>query len=232
MAETITPIEFGERLDAGRLVLALVGMSNVGKTRRSKQLAKELGFNHLDCDAMIEANLKTTLSALGYDGGIEDVARWMGQPYEPQYPQNEQTYLDFEEATMRRVLDDLNMNYPSGNTVIDTTGSVVHLSPAIRKGLKAASVVVYLEATPAIQKELLARFIEKPKPLAWCGEYSPMVGEDLKAALIRCYPDLLARRGTLYADMPHVTIPYEVSADLTGVNDFLQHVGSLLPTTS
>ncbi len=53
----LNPAQFDEKLAAGELVLTLVGMSNVGKTFWSHQLAAEGGFTHICCDDLIEAEM-------------------------------------------------------------------------------------------------------------------------------------------------------------------------------
>ena len=89
--------------------ITLVGMSNIGKTHWSNRLAAEAGFERIDCDFLVEQKLGTELTKLGY-AGIEDVAKWMGQPYASQYPDTSQKFVNCERAVMREILDKLQSN--------------------------------------------------------------------------------------------------------------------------
>ncbi|MEK7623365.1 MAG: hypothetical protein AAB408_01700 [Patescibacteria group bacterium] len=71
-----------------RLVLTLIGMSNVGKSFWSQKLA-DVGFSRYCCDDLIETKLAPQLLAQGYKG-IADVAAWLGLPYEPQFKKHQQ----------------------------------------------------------------------------------------------------------------------------------------------
>lgn len=223
MTKSITPVEFKARLDQGKLALTLVGMSNVGKTYWSKQLAQSQGFTHLCCDDLIEAELSDVLQELGYSG-IADMAKWLGQPYDPQFPTNQQKYLDLEIQTVQDIINQLEAGSLEGNTVIDTTGSVVHTSPEICEKLDELTTVIYLEATPAMQEEMFKLYIAEPKPVVWGEIYSPKAAEKPEEALARCYPKLLAYRSQLYAKMSHVTIHRETSLGMKNVDEFLSYV--------
>ena len=72
--------------------ITLIGMSNIGKTHWSNLLVTERGFTKIDCDFRIEQKLGPELTKLGYHG-IRDVAKWMGQPFDPQYPETSRKFL-------------------------------------------------------------------------------------------------------------------------------------------
>lgn len=230
MSEVITLKKFDEKLIAGKLVLSLVGMSNVGKSYWSKKLAKEAGFTRRCNDDEIEAGLRGLLAAEGFEGGIKDVARWMGQPYESQSSRNQQKYLDLENRVLENTISQLEREQRTGNVVIDTTGSVVHANSAIVERLGAVSTVVYLAASPAMQSIMFKRYIEKPKPVVWGDLYSPEDGEHRDTTLARCYPNLLSHRSELYGAMAHIIIPREVTENLGSAEGFINHIRSNLIT--
>ncbi len=219
--------EFERRLKAGELKLCVVGMSNVGKTHWSKQLAKQ-GFQHLCCDDLIEQKLGDELVKLGFSGGIADMAKWLGQPYDKQFAANQQRYLDLEVETMQQIIDDLENGKLQGNTIIDTTGSVVHTHPEIRQKLHALTTVVYLEATDKMRHEMFKLYIAEPKPVVWEDIFKPEAVETNADALARCYPQLLKHRSDRYADMAHITIPREISLAVTDSIGFLKHLKNSL----
>lgn len=225
MAERLTHREFTRQRQQGEAALALVGMSNVGKSHWSARLRDDCEFRVYGCDDEIEARLGPELQALGYEGGIADVARWMGQPYDPQFQAAQAEYVRLEAEVTRQALES---SVPGTNTVIDTTGSVVHLEASLRETLSAQTTVVYLQATPDMQAEMFRRYIEQPKPVVWGDIYRPEAGEDNSAALRRLYPDLLMCRSALYQQMAHVTIPQNDLAALQGGEEFLEYIGRAL----
>jgi len=230
-SETLTQSDFDARLQDGELSLMLVGMSNVGKSFWSGRLASEAGFDRVNLDDLIERELGVALHDAGYSGGIADMARWMGQPYDPQFAANQQTYLDLETKMLRQTLDRIANPPLQGNLVVDTTGSVVHTDEAIRKEMVKHSTVVYLEATPAMQRKMFEMYIAEPKPVVWGDIYTQKEGETEDQALARSYPELLARRSVLYQQIAHVTIPHEVALALADTDEFLAYVRDRLPTS-
>jgi shikimate kinase len=204
--------------------LTLVGMSNVGKSYWSKRLAEEAGYRHLSGDDLIEAELGDVLRQLGYSGGLSGMAKWLGQPYEPQFAQNQQRYLDLESATLQIIIDQLEKGLLTGPVVIDTPGSVVHTSTEICERLRALTTVVYLEATPETLEEMFELYIAEPKPVVWGNIYQPQADETPEEALARCYPKLLAYRSKLYEKMSHITIPRNKSLVMSDPDFFLNYI--------
>lgn len=204
--------------------VTLVGMSNVGKTYWSKRLAAEAGFTHICCDDLIETELGDVLQELGYSGGIADMAKWLGQPYDPQFPKNQQIYLDLEIATMQSLITQLEQSARDTSVIIDTTGSVVHTSSEICEKLQALTTVMYLEATPEMRHEMFKLYIAEPKPVVWGDIYAPKTDETPEQALARCYPELLAYRSGHYAAMSDVTIPRKKALAIEDIQDFLGYV--------
>ena len=229
-SETLTRSDFDARRADGELSLTLVGMSNVGKSHWSGRLANEAGFERIDQDTLIEAELATALREAGYAGGIADVARWMGQPYEARSAANQQTYLDLETLMLRQTMNRLANPPLNGNIVVDTTGSVVHTDESIRNELAVHSTIVYLEATPDMRQKMFEMYIAEPKPVIWGDVFTQRNGETTDQALARSYPELLARRSVLYKQMAHVAVSREVSLAIADTDEFLEYVRDGLPT--
>lgn len=221
--------EFDRRLREGTLAVTLAGISNVGKTHWSSKLATESGFGHICCDDLIETEVGGVLRELGYNGGIADMAKWMGQPYDIRFSKNQRTYLDLEVATMNTIIRELEQGVQKKNILIDTTGSVVHTGADICRKLRQLTLVVYLEATPSMQEEMFELYIKEPKPVVWGHIYKSEAGESPKEALARCYPRLLAYRSRLYEKMAHVTIQRQASLGIKDADGFLEAIRSRLP---
>lgn len=191
------------------MIYTLVGMSNLGKTHWAERLKRECGFMRIDCDAMVEDKLGAQLRLLGY-AGIEDVAKWMGFPYDPQYPQTSKEFVGAERAVMFEIIEKLRKLTSVQPIVIDTCGSVIYTGDDVIGALKELSTVVYLEASLEHRTELFERYIAEPKPVIWGDNaFSPQTFEEPTETLKRCYPDLLEKRSKRYEQMAHKIIPFE-----------------------
>ena len=219
VAVNVSKGDFDRLLSSGKLHVSLIGMSNVGKTRRAKSLAADpsLNFIWVCGDDLVEAKLKPFLEGEGFKG-VDGVAAWMGQPYEARYPETQQLFLKFEESAMAEI--DFSIDK---NIVVDTTGSVIYLSQRVLGKLKKETLIVYLEATDDIKKLLFERYISNPKPVIWGGSFSRSNGETELEALKRCYPQLLEYRAARYKQLADITIPYNVLRDTSG-KQFLEEV--------
>ena len=187
--------------------ISLIGMSNIGKSYLARHLAATKGFTHINCDRMIEEKLGVELAKEGYVG-TAGMARWMGFPYEPHYKKHSGLYTNAESAIMRDVFAHLNHD-KNISAVIDTTGSVIYCSEDILENLRAATTVIYLEASEEHINALFKNFIAHPKPVIWGESFKPRVGESNDQALQRYYPELLLYRMQHYRNLAHSTIPYE-----------------------
>ncbi len=210
---------FTRQRQQGQLALALVGMSNVGKSLWAGRLA-ESGFAVYGCDDEIERRLAPELQAAGYTGGLADVARWMGQPYDPQFAATQARYLTLEGESLARALEQTT----NGNRVIDTTGSVIHLDTELLKTLREQTTVVHLAANADMQAEMYQQYLTHPKPVVWGDSYQPLNGELPEAALKRLYPALLARRNHSYGQLAHATITREQLLRMDSTQVFLDAI--------
>ena len=202
------------------MIISLIGMSGTGKTHWAKKLINH-GFLHLSCDDLIEKKLEPELSKYGYKG-LEDVGRWMGQPYEPSYKDASKKYLEKEGEVVEEILDHI-QTVPNGtDIVIDTTGSVVYLQEKILNKLKLWTTVIYLEVPKQVEKEIYNMYLLHPKPVIWGDSFKKRDHETNAQALARCYPDLLKFRKKRYEKLADMTIYYHSLRKGTfGSQDFL-----------
>lgn len=234
MAETISQGQYDEKLGNNELVLAFVGMSNCGKSWSARRLASEQGWEHLDCDSEIKKALNPILEAGGFTGpGIKDteaLAAWMGQPGDRDFREREKEYLELEEYKMREILAEVRGENQAKNTVVDTTGSVVHLAADIREELGQRATVVLFDITPDMEAEMYESYIAQPKPVVWGPSFDGVrVGESRAEARQRCYPNLLAKRQKLYRQMADVIVPREVKFEFADTSELLSYVREELP---
>jgi shikimate kinase len=188
------------------MYIALIGMSNIGKSFCAKNLAAAHGFRHIDCDALIEKKLGAEFAEGGFRGR-EGMAKWMGFPADASYEKNSRRYLDCEKEVMKESLA-LLQNDKQSPAVLDTTGSVIYTGADILESLRAATRVIYFEATKEHIASFFKNYIDRPKPVIWGESYAPLADETPRQTLERCYPELLGFRARRYKEIAHVTIPF------------------------
>lgn len=217
--------QFEENQKNGNLKLCFIGMSNIGKTLWSRKLS-HTNFTHICCDDLIEYEIGHELQALGYKG-IEEVAKWLGQPYEERFKANQSTYVEEEVKVMKEVL--VKINAANGNIALDCTGSVIYCDDKICKTLKEKTLIIYIEATEDMKKKMFKNFIKHPKPIIWGDSFQKEDGESDMEALERCYPKLLDYRSQLYAKYADVKLPFhEANAKLVDTKEFLENIKKYL----
>jgi shikimate kinase len=186
------------------LRLALIGMSGVGKTFWTERLA-QAGHPSICCDDRIEQRLRSRLEEGGH-AGIHGVASWMGWPDRPIYAQREAEYLTEEIAALDEVLTNLERN-PSGELILDTTGSVIYTGNNLLRRLRRQMTIVYLVASAEEQQLLMDRYLHDPKPVLWRGAFQPRPRETPRETVARCYPTLIAARRQSYEALAHCRVP-------------------------
>ncbi|MBI2121797.1 MAG: hypothetical protein HYT98_01610 [Candidatus Sungbacteria bacterium] len=205
--------------------ISLIGMSNVGKSHWREKIAP-LGFTPFCCDDLIEKKLEPYLRTNGFHG-IEDIAKWMGQPYDQQYPANSALYLKKEAAVMKEIIRELRKGRK--RLIIDTTGSVIYLEEKILDALRKLSIVVLLDTPENFQQELYRKYLLNPKPVIWGDAYQPLPGENPKDALTRYYPLLLKSRNKMYRRHAQIILDYDkLRAREFNAQKFLEEVELLL----
>jgi hypothetical protein len=203
---------------------SLIGMSNVGKSFWREKLEAR-GFRSFWCDYKIEKRLGAYLKKEGYRG-IEDVAKWMGQPYEERYKAHQAIYLKQEIEVMQEALSALGEE--EGGLIVDTTGSVVYSGEEIMERLRKLSVIVLLDTPESIMNELYLNYLAKPKPVIWGKAYIPLPGESPTETLARCYPILLQNRNLLYRRYADIVLDYhELRSPEFITQDFIGKIGAI-----
>ena len=180
--------------------LSLIGMSGAGKSHWAQKLAAA-GFRVISIDDRIEKKLAPELAAGGHRG-IGGVAAWMGWPDDPAYREREKKYFECEVKSMGEALDEIQAAGEEG-TILDTTGSVVYTGEEICRRMQSLTTVVYLEASPAEEDLLIARYLSDTKPVLWGEQFVRRPGESTQDAIARCYPQLISHRKKLYARYAH-----------------------------
>ncbi len=154
----LTQEEFDQKLQEKGLRIAFIGMSNIGKSLRTRELGTEKDFATYCVDQFIG-------DQLGLESE-EAMARWLGHPHEEQFPENQQIYLNAEE--------DLTKSAPipeDQNFVLDTTGSAIYLSDDAHNFLRENFLIVHLEAPKSLLQDMLDNFVANPRPLVWSESY-------------------------------------------------------------
>ncbi len=201
----LTRNEFDEHIKNGTLRLSFVGMSNAGKSYRSRRLHEDLEFHWYHIDEQI-------MNALGFSN-MQEISSWLGLPYAPQYKEHEEKYLELEnELTKSAALDE-----PGDNLVFDTTGSVIHLGEGAIAALHEHSLIVHLDVGDDSLDMMMERFKKEPKPVAWAGYFSKRDGESDEDALVRSYGELLPARLQKYRQLAHLNIRASEVHDLSAV---------------
>lgn len=204
------------------MILSLIGMSGTGKTYWSQKLADH-GFYNICCDEKIEEKLAPELKKLGCDG-INDVAQWLGQPYDKQFKRNQSMYLKHEKQVIHEILSKVKQE-DIGNVVIDTTGSMIYMGRYIMEQLKKYTTVVYLKIPQFLYSEMFRVYINDPKPVIWGNVFNKQKNETNKQALKRCYPRLVRQRAERYDKYAHITIAHNT---ISSTSNLLKRMYAIL----
>jgi shikimate kinase len=204
------------------MLIALVGMSGIGKSYWSQQLQKA-GFKRYCCDEIIAEKLSGQLGQPIKT--VEDLGEWMGLPYESRYEAHAAQYFSLEIITLQEIIRTFEVGEGLRETkvVIDTTGSAIYAPVAIWQQLRAFVKVIHLATAPEIRLAKVREYLQNPRPVLWNGFFQPQPGEALNNTFIRCYPALLEQREKLYEQYSDIKIAYHVhqQPDLS-VERFLQ----------
>ncbi len=211
----LTQDQFDRLASQNQLKIALIGMSNIGKSHWTRQIVSKHGFSSYEVDQNIQKNLSLPT--------ISDAAKWMGHPYEDGYLEKADQYLRLEEKLT------LGGAQLEKNTVLDTTGSVAHLKNGTLNDLKINYLIVYIKAMQENVELLISRFEQSPKPLIWGGFYKQKPNLTPRQNLIACYPALLRSRETLYDQLSDITLSVS-DLGTTDNTDFLTTLRERLPS--
>ena len=178
--------EFEARYAAGTLRIALIGMSNIGKSYTGMRLATDYDFSLIEVDKLIWEELG--------QGSMDDFAKWQGQPYSDGYAAREAESIALETKATAKALKS-----QSRNPLLDTTGSVIYTDETVLNALKSEYYVVHIRASNDAIKRLKIQYFEQPKPLIWAGHYRAIEGKTPDQSILDCYPNLLASRAKAYS---------------------------------
>lgn len=192
----ITRTEFDERIKNKTLKLCFVGMSNIGKSHSTQLLKADYDFSAFDVDAAIIEKLSLA--------GMNDIAAWLGYPYEESYQARQTEYLGIEaEQTLpTSAITDKNF-------ILDTTGSVIYLSAEILDQLKKDYLIINFDAGAGMLDLMIEGYFNTPKPVVWGNSFNKQDTETDNEALRRCYPELLSHRVARYRELADITLPGE-----------------------
>lgn len=181
----LTREEYEDRYRSGQLSVALVGMSNIGKSFVATRLAAKLNFDHIEVDKLI-------WEELGYDY-MGALAEWQGQPYSDGYAEREAHLISLEASVTQGAMD-----AESENPLLDTTGSVIYAGETTLRTLRSRFYVVHIEASDGDLERLRAMYFDRPKPLVWAGHFEALDGKSDEESVLECYPRLLKARESAY----------------------------------
>lgn len=185
--------DFERRYENGTLKLALIGMSNIGKSYSALRLSTDYDFSLIEVDKLIWEELG--------QGSMDDFARWQGQPYTEGYEAREAKSIALETAATAKALAS-----DQRNPLLDTTGSVIYTSEEVRKALKDTYFIVHIKAGDDALEGLKSQYFQSPKPLIWAGHYQKVEGKSEEDSALESYPKLLKSRSILYSQLADHTI--------------------------
>jgi shikimate kinase len=189
--------EFDRRYAENELRIALIGMSNIGKSYTGMRLATAFDFELIEVDMLIR-------ETLGHDD-MDAFAAWQGQPYSDGYEAREAESRALESVATQKAIDQ-----KSRNAILDTTGSVIYTDKQVQENLVKDWYIIHISASDDAVERLKAQYFKQPKPLMWNGHYKRKPGQDPDAAILASYPNLLASRAKDYAALADGTIASDV----------------------
>ncbi len=190
----LTRDEFEARYRAGKLRLAFIGMSNIGKSYTAMRLATKYDFSLIEVDKLI-------WEKLGHND-MDAFAKWQGHPYTEGYDKREAQSISLETTATAKAL-----TTQMRNPLIDTTGSVIYTDESVLKTLQRDYYVIYIQAADEHLERLKTQYFKHPKPLIWAGHYKKIDGFSRTDSIKACYPKLLAARHGAYANLADATLP-------------------------
>ena len=177
--------DFYERYQRGELKVALIGMSNVGKSYTATRLAEHYEFSLIEVDKLIRTDM-------GHES-MKDFAEWQGQPFTSGYAEREEISIEKETIATKSAISS-----KKSNTLIDTTGSVIYVKEDVLEELVNNFYVVYIQVHEDHIERLKNDYFSNPKPLIWNNHYRKINTKSPIESLFACYPELLEARRKAY----------------------------------
>ncbi len=191
----LSPKEVREYYQSGRLKIALIGMSNIGKSHFAGRLKAQFDFDTVEVDAVIQSHIGAS--------NMSGHAAWLGQPYSEGYAQRERDAMAIETRASKEAI---NQCLSRGNAVLDAPGSIIYTDENVQTQLKTKFWRIYLKASSEDEMRLKQLYYNCPKPLIWNGNYNSSLAADPDDAIIVSYSGLLQERAQLYAHMADMTL--------------------------
>jgi shikimate kinase len=197
-------------------------MSGIGKSYWSKKL-EEHGFTRFGCDDLITDHLAYQM---GYNDPDQfDMHAWVGYPDQTTHAERAQKYLQTEELVLQDIIKFLENADENQNIVIDSTGSIIYMNPAIINQLQKLTDFVHLDITPADLDKMLAYYLNNPVAIIWNGYFQPTSNENRQETFERCYPQLIKSREKKYKEIAKIILPPEFHRNEgTQVGEFLAYL--------
>ena len=192
----LSPLEVKQRYNKGQLKIALIGMSNIGKSHFAVRLSREFEFKSIEVDAVIQSKLGKS--------SMDDHAKWLGQPYSEGYAARETEAMKLETAATQEAMD---LCLKDGNHILDAPGSVIYVDEPVLNRLKETFWLVYIEASEDDIDRLKELYISSPKPLIWKYNFDRSLGRTEHLSVMASYSGLLKSRATTYRQIADITLP-------------------------
>ena len=210
----LTRSRFEQKFKDNKLRLAFIGMSNIGKSFRSKELSNDKDFviSSIDEGICEKINIKEE----------KDLGEWFGYPYEKDFSLKQKKYLEIEDSLTKGVQIPQNENF-----ILDTTGSVIYLPEVTHKFLKDNFFIIHFEVPSENIKKMIEEYCAEPKSVVWGDIFNQKENESDAEALKRCYPELLAFRTEKYRALADISINFFREDPMTN-EEFLQSLKSSL----
>ena len=223
-----------EFLNADHKSITLMGMSGVGKSYLSLQMA-EWGWSHFSCDLEIaNVHLKDKIQGSVSADDLSALSSYIGKVGDfpiDEFKARQARYYMAEVAALNAASKE---SAKHKKFVHDSTGSLCEITDeAVLKSIGSSTLFVYIQASKKEEIEILKRAEEYPKPLffppkmldAWLHEYQQIFGVSNVDGIdgddfVRwVFPKLFEMRLPKYerlAERYGVTIP---SSEIHGVKD-------------
>ena len=132
------------------------------------------------------------------------------RPYTEGYDERETVSISLETQATRKAMAPV-----SGNSLLDTTGSVIYVDEDVKQQLQTAFLIVHIAAGPEDLERLKDDYFALPKPLVWRGHYQKLDGKTKEDSILACYPELLRSRKSAYEGLANVTLASSFVLDKT-----------------
>jgi hypothetical protein len=155
---------------------------------------------------------------------VNALGLWMGMPWRDGYAEREARYLALEEDVTRAALEAVRAG--AGRHVLDTTGSVIYLTPPLLAAIRETCRVVYLRTPERWREAMLERYRTDPKPVVWSGAFAAEDADTPATSLPARFAELLRLRDARYLALAHTVLDgADLEANDPGVAGFLASCG-------